>query len=380
MYSRMLRLGICCILLGIVNAAHAQAVTPITANNIHQITELQVIETGSTAFVPRLSRDGSRAALGPWGVEGSGREGAIRVLDTGTGDEVNSFVYYTFDPRMPDRYYDSVPRTIALSPDGVYLAAAGEGPGLLIIWDVESGEEVLVNMTGQGLVYDLSFNIDGQFLAMSGSSGLIESSPHNFVNADYAFVLFSFGLYTIGEYVTLSPDGRYSLVGSNAFGAGDLVSIFDMASWQFDSASPILAVDNLELMFEIEDDAIIDPFAFHPTETQIVVYDTTGHVEIWDFIANARLYSLQITDVTAIAFSTDGQILAAGNQDGEIHLWDLTHIVGEDDTLIASDVILHGHTGWADITFTPDGRLVSGSNDGTIRHWGIDDSSEYSAR
>lgn len=67
----------------------------------------------------------------------------------------------------------------------------------------------------------------------------------------------------------------------------------------------------------------------------------------------------------ALAFSTDGNILAGGGQDEKVRLWD-AH-TGNLRT------VMSGH--YADIealVFSPDGRtLASGGDDGTILLWDL---------
>ena len=70
--------------------------------------------------------------------------------------------------------------------------------------------------------------------------------------------------------------------------------------------------------------------------------------------------------ISDFAYSPDGDTLATGNLDGEIHLWDAS--TGQYKTTFT------GHTGnIASLTFSPDGRmLASGStanNDKTVRLW-----------
>ena len=69
--------------------------------------------------------------------------------------------------------------------------------------------------------------------------------------------------------------------------------------------------------------------------------------------------------VNALAFSSDGKMLASGGSDNTVQLWNI--VTGEPITTFT------GHTnGINALTFSPDNRtLASGSADGTVRFWNI---------
>jgi WD40 repeat protein len=136
-------------------------------------------------------------------------------------------------------------------------------------------------------------------------------------------------------------------------------------------------------------------------------------ITIWDFGTGKKLRTLKAVhkgNVTSIAFSLNGQLLATGDEYGTIVVWELDHFEpmgqprtghptaisslafrsdGEklisgsaDGTIVLWHVSdeswlsdsLHGHAGWlTSIEFHPDGQLLlSGSWDGTVKIWNIE--------
>lgn len=77
-----------------------------------------------------------------------------------------------------------------------------------------------------------------------------------------------------------------------------------------------------------------------------------------------ELHAATGKEADAVAVSPDEAVLAAGSEEGAIHLW------GSEGTAAGR---LTGHTGGVyDLAFSPDGKLlVSGSADGTARVWNV---------
>jgi WD40 repeat protein len=77
------------------------------------------------------------------------------------------------------------------------------------------------------------------------------------------------------------------------------------------------------------------------------------------------VFSETFGGVMSVAFSPDGELLAAGDSNGEIHLWRIT----DGQKLL----ILRGHANWVvSLAFTPDSKtLASGSSDCTVRVWNV---------
>jgi WD40 repeat protein len=94
-----------------------------------------------------------------------------------------------------------------------------------------------------------------------------------------------------------------------------------------------------------------------------------GAVHLNDFTTGNRLASFigHNDFVRAIAFSSDGGRLLTGTQDGTVRLWD-----ARQDGEIRDDIhIFRGHEGAVEsVAFTPDGRrIITAATDGTVRIW-----------
>ncbi|MBR8834889.1 MAG: NACHT domain-containing protein [Stigonema ocellatum SAG 48.90 = DSM 106950] len=79
------------------------------------------------------------------------------------------------------------------------------------------------------------------------------------------------------------------------------------------------------------------------------------------------VFAQQMAKILSVAFSPDGRMLATGDANGEIRLWQVA-----DSKLL---LVCKGHTGWVQsVAFSPDGRMLSsGSSDQTIKLWDVSD-------
>jgi WD40 repeat protein len=193
----------------------------------------------------------------------------------------------------------------AFTPDSKQVITADD-KGLINIWDVATGKKSY-SLNTEGLILSLAVSPNGKYLAAG-----IEEQNHS--------VVWDIGTHaqiaTLGQVgrikaVQFSKDGKLLATGSSEatvylWNAED--GSFSRAKNEFDANGEILALD------------------FSPNNQQLAVGDSTGYVYLFDLALGQEVARLPHVDkVTSVSFSPDGRQIATASRKAVL-LWDVSSI------------------------------------------------------
>ena len=297
---------------------------------------------------------------------------------------------------------------LAWSPDGEFLAiAAGNGVYLYRGQAGMAGEwERLVDLRVEALTPGLAFSPDGLWLAAGSRDGMLRVWSLEAVLGGEQKPAWQVQAHKKGvNSVHFSPlDGRLASGGNDAvarsweLASGKLLETtvggtFAVPCILFTPDGQTLAVVNGQMirLRQVGTRSIIGSFraekqlfsaAISPDGQMLAAGDNDNHVLLWEMAQAYRTGQEQYPEPVAltghagrtgnfralvwqVVFSPDGNLLASAGGDGLVMLWDVR---GR-----APLAALVGHTaGVSGVAFRPDGRLLaSTSMDQTVRFWGV---------
>lgn len=236
---------------------------------------------------------------------------------------------------------------IAFTPDGKGLLSGGMGYKVRL-WNLEQPDpKPLIEQEVAASVAQLAYTPDGKKLAVTYGStyfmqlysgSLNEKKPLQTIQS-------TSGDYITWDGVAISPSGDRLALG-NTIGTAAVYNLADGAL--------LKKFDGLRR-------GVARRLTFSP-DGALLAASTRG---LWDLKSGTLLLELK-TDTSSVAFSPDQCLLATGQTNGTLRLWNTR------TRQFIEPVLKVFASGIEDLTFSPDGRLLALANqDGDVVIWGL---------
>jgi WD40 repeat protein len=294
------------------------------------------VNTGNVVISLTLSADGT--LLGVASTEGA------QVWSVTTGAEVSSPATDGLD--VADQ--QDGPDEIVFSPRGNLLATVN-GIGAILSQTGTGRRKGPAMATHGGMVETAAFSADGTLLATGGAGGTVEL----WHTADQQQA----GVLQTGSNQVLATAFSPATTLLATFDGSGQVQLWDTATWR-QIGTPLMIGNQTSIN--------VGAVAISPDSQTVVVAENGGVAELWDIPAHRHIATLSPPGPvnrspvdSAVAFSPDGKILAVGNGDGTAQLWDVAT-----RRRIGQPLRFGAPTGPAQLTFSPDGKLLAGITSG----------------
>lgn len=244
--------------------------------------------------------------------------------------------------------------SVVFSPDGSTLVSGGRDE--LYLWDVESRtRKMSIDGHTRG-VSAMAISPNDNILATSGEDNIHLWDP---ITGEYRKLIYGRGWLTSYFDLVFGPDGN--TLASLSFGA---IHLWDVSNYTHIAALTKWYGHGIENTTTLTQK--YSSIAFSPDGNLLAAGHEDSTVHLW-YMGRTYIDALKgHTDaVTSIAFSRDNRTLVSGSYDGTVRLWDF---------ISRSNIeTFSGHTDKVhSVAFKPDESIVaSGSEDNTIILWDV---------
>ncbi len=243
----------------------------------------------------------------------AGQRNTLLLLDAASGKVVRTFRGHGF-PVV----------AVAFSPDGRRLASGSladdQYKDELRVWDPADGREVFTVPGQHGGVTALAFSPDGARLAIGEGnlrpSGKTANAVRVLDAATGAAVHTLRSQIAMVNGVAFSPDGR-TLVASGSYLLGSLNALARVLAWEADTGKELPP-------FPAGHGPGVTGLAFSPDGKYLATAGRDHTARVWDVATRRAVltYYGHETALSGVAFSPDGGQVASAGLDRAVHIWD----------------------------------------------------------
>jgi WD40 repeat protein len=283
---------------------------------------------------------------------------------------------------------DSPVNSIAFSPTDETSVAVGSADGSIVLCDLSTGQKKMLQQPGsqekKSPTVPVAFSPSGEMLAAGGTTtadgkettinlwqikpgSAQEFKPATIHNTSGA----PFELYSIAFP---HQDGQRMAIGTT-----DGVKVLDMTAKAGPEGETFAEQALGEL--SVKKGVKINSVAFSPVDRNVLaIGGSNGELKLWDIDKHKETIAPGNSgEISSVAFSKEGNILATGSYDGGVRLWktetgepvQIPAVAKLPEEVLPLMATLSGHNERvSSIAFSPDeGSLISGGRDGYVQLW-----------